>query len=58
MDMGPEKLAVIVLLIVLLFGAGRLPGLGRNLGEGIREFRRSMSQGDQASVEEPRSDRP
>jgi sec-independent protein translocase protein TatA len=40
---GPSELLLIILIIVLIFGARRLPELGRSLGEGIRNFRKSLS---------------
>jgi sec-independent protein translocase protein TatA len=39
---GPLEIGVIFLVVLLLFGAKRLPEIGRALGEGIREFKRSM----------------
>ena len=39
---GPMEVAVILLVTLLLFGAKRLPEIGRALGEGIREFKRSI----------------
>jgi sec-independent protein translocase protein TatA len=38
-DVGPPEIIVLVLLIVLLFGAKKLPEIGRGVGKGIREFR-------------------
>jgi len=38
-DVGPPEIIVLVLLIVLLFGAKKLPEIGRGMGKGIREFR-------------------
>ena len=40
---NPVHLAIIALVIVLLFGAKRLPELGRSLGSGIREFKGSLT---------------
>ena len=37
----PEIL-LILLIVVLIFGASRLPELGRGVGEGIRNFKRSL----------------
>jgi sec-independent protein translocase protein TatA len=37
----PEMLLILVILI-LIFGASRLPELGRGVGEGIRQFKRSL----------------
>lgn len=42
---GPEVL-IILLLIVLLFGAGRIPKLARSTGEAIGEFRRGREETD------------
>ena len=39
---GVTELLVILLIVVLLFGASRLPQIGRGLGEGIRNFRRGV----------------
>ncbi len=41
MGIGPEWIVVIV-VIVLLFGASRLPLLGRNVGQGIKEFKKGV----------------
>lgn len=40
--LGLNELIVILLIIVVLFGATRLPQLGRGLGEGISNFRRGL----------------
>jgi sec-independent protein translocase protein TatA len=42
-DIGPLELAALALLALVLFGPQRLPELGRRLGEGIREFKESIS---------------
>ncbi len=41
-NIGIWELLVILLIVVLIFGAGKLPQLGRSLGEGIRNFRSSV----------------
>ncbi len=40
---GPTELLLIVLIIVIIFGARRLPELGKSLGEGIKNFKKSIS---------------
>ena len=42
---GPLEVVVILLVILLLFGAKRLPEIGRALGEGIREFKKALKEG-------------
>ncbi|HEX9108862.1 MAG TPA: twin-arginine translocase TatA/TatE family subunit [Longimicrobiales bacterium] len=39
---GPEKLIFILLILILVFGAKRLPEIGQSLGKGIREFKKSV----------------
>ncbi len=39
--LGLTELIIILILILILFGVGRLPELGRSLGEGVRELRES-----------------
>ena len=38
-NLGPMEILLIVFALLLLFGAKRLPGLARGLGQGIREFK-------------------
>jgi sec-independent protein translocase protein TatA len=40
--LGLPELLVILVIVVLLFGAGRLQGVGKGLGEGIRSFKDAM----------------
>ena len=45
-SLGWPELILIALVVVLFFGARRLPDIGRGLGEGIRSFRSAMRGGD------------
>lgn len=47
---GLPELLVILLVCLLLFGANRLPEIGKSLGEGIREFKRSL-KGDEGPAD-------
>ena len=40
---GPTELLLIALLVVIIFGAKRIPELGKSLGEGIKNFKKSIS---------------
>lgn len=42
-NIGPMEIAGLLLLALLLFGAKRLPEIGRSLGTGMREFKDSVS---------------
>ena len=41
-SLGVPELMIIFLIIVVLFGASRIPTIGRGLGEGIRNFRKGL----------------
>ena len=43
--LGPWEISLIVLIILIVFGVGKLPQVGGAIGKGIREFRR-VSRGD------------
>jgi sec-independent protein translocase protein TatA len=44
MAMGGTELLIILAIIVLFFGAKRIPGLGRSLGKSIQEFRAGAAE--------------
>ena len=43
---GHQELIIILLIVVIIFGARRLPELGKSLGEGIKNFKKSVSGKD------------
>ncbi len=45
------EILLILLVAMLLFGAGRLPEIGRSLGEGIKNFKKAFS-GEEEKVKE------
>lgn len=47
---GTHELLIIFLLIVVIFGAKRLPEIGRGLGRAIRDFRKAASEPDEIDV--------
>jgi len=49
---GPTELIVILLLVLVLFGAKRIPEIAQGLGKGIREFKKSMKD-IQGEIEAP-----
>lgn len=44
--LGWGELVIIMLIVVMIVGAKRLPEIGRSVGEAIREFQRSFKGGD------------
>lgn len=52
---GPLELLIIFGVILLLFGATRLPKLAQSMGQAIREFRKSASEEHPPTASEPRN---
>ena len=48
-ELSLPKLLVILVIALLIFGPGKLKDLGRGLGEGIRNFKDSMKEGEKPS---------
>lgn len=48
MTPGPWQILIIILLIVLVFGAARVPVIAENLAKGIKSFRRGLKDEDAA----------
>jgi TatA/E family protein of Tat protein translocase len=49
-----DKYLIVILVLAILIGASRLPSLGRNLGQGISEFKRGLTEGGRdATAAEP-----
>jgi sec-independent protein translocase protein TatA len=42
-DIGIEKIFLLMIVVLLLFGAKRIPEIGSSIGRGIREFKRSVN---------------
>ena len=49
MRLGVPELLIIFGIAVLIFGAGKLPQLGKGLGEGIRNFKSAVKDGESGS---------
>lgn len=54
---GPMELVLILLIVVVIFGASRLPQLGKGLGEGISNFRDGLSKKDDKTLPKSSDDR-
>ena len=42
-SIGPTELIIVLVIVLVIFGPKRLPGLGRSLGSGMKEFRDSVT---------------
>jgi len=49
---GLPELVIVLVIVLLIFGVGRLSRLGRDLGEGIREFRKGLKGDEEGDTEE------
>ncbi len=54
-NIGMMEILLILVAVLLLFGAKRLPEIGASMGKGIREFKRSITDVDK-SLREPEGD--
>lgn len=50
---GPTELIIILVIIVVLFGVGRIGKIAGELGQGLREFRKGLS-GEEKPADEPK----
>jgi sec-independent protein translocase protein TatA len=57
-NIGPMELIIVLVVVLLIFGPKRLPGLGKQLGTGLREFKDSIGGKDRDDDDEDtRTDR-
>jgi sec-independent protein translocase protein TatA len=58
-SIGPTELIIVLAIVLIIFGPKRLPGLGRQLGAGMREFKDSITSKDSGrDVDEDDDDAP
>jgi sec-independent protein translocase protein TatA len=53
-SLGVPELLLIFLIVIIIFGAGKLPQLGKGLGDGIRNFKDSL-KGDEPKHPPPKT---
>ncbi|MBS2019215.1 MAG: twin-arginine translocase TatA/TatE family subunit [Deltaproteobacteria bacterium] len=51
-SIGAPELIVIALIALLLFGAGRIADIGKGLGQGIKNFKQGIKEGNEDDEEE------
>lgn len=52
-NIGPMEMIILLVLVLVIFGVGRLPEVGGAIGKSIREFRKSQSGVDEETPIEP-----
>lgn len=55
---GPSEWLIIVIVIAVLFGASRLPSMGRNFGLGIKEFKKGIAEAGRDDEDKPEASNP
>jgi len=56
--LGPWEIALILVIILIVFGVGRLPQVGGAIGKGIRSFRKAQSGEEEEEEEEKEEVKP
>lgn len=51
-SLGVPELVIVFLIIIVLFGASRLPQIGRGIGEGIRNLKKGLKDETPEQIEE------
>lgn len=54
--LGVGELSIILCIVVVLFGAGRLAGIGSGLGKGIRNFKKEVSEEEKKKLEDAKKE--
>ncbi len=57
-NIGPLELAIVAIIALIIFGPKRLPELGRSIGDGLREFKSSVSGENRDDEDEDEDDEP
>lgn len=55
-NLGPTELIIILIIVIAIFGAGKLASLGGALGKGVRDFRAAVREGQNDKAEEGASE--
>ena len=45
-NIGPTELIIILVIVLIIFGAGKLPDVGTAIGKGIRNFKKASKEDD------------
>jgi len=53
--LGTQELLIILVIALMLFGAGKLPQVGGALGKGIRNFKKGMTEGESEGLLESKA---
>ncbi len=54
--LGPMELTIILVIILIIFGAGRLPEIGSGIGKGIKNFKKSLKDTESEKIDDNSDD--
>jgi sec-independent protein translocase protein TatA len=57
LGLGPGEWVLLVVIVLLIFGVGKIPQIGSGLGKGLRNFRKSV-RGEEEAGDEKDEDKP
>jgi sec-independent protein translocase protein TatA len=57
-NLGAGEIVILLLIVLLVFGANRLPDAGRAVGKGLREFKRALSDAEDSIRKLPEDESP
>jgi sec-independent protein translocase protein TatA len=58
MRLGPPEIILILIVVLLVFGVGKLPQIGKSLGEGLKSFKQGVSGDEEIKKTEMTSEQP
>jgi len=53
---GAQELIIILIIVLIIFGAGKLPEIGSALGKGIKNFKKTMNDSNEIENQPPKKD--
>ena len=57
-SIGPTELLLTLLIMIIIFGSRKLPELGKSVGEGIKNFKKSMKTGEEDNPKSKQNSEP
>jgi sec-independent protein translocase protein TatA len=54
--MGMQELLIILVIVLIIFGAGKLPEIGSALGKGIKNFKKTMNDNNEIANQPPKKE--
>jgi sec-independent protein translocase protein TatA len=53
---GMQELVIILIIVLIIFGAGKLPEIGSALGKGIKNFKKSINENNEITNQEEKKE--